>query len=192
MLADKRTVIDGRQGGLGRSGVESPSQALGGEELTWNGREPVQPWQRGHGDKVIRMRSCLQHVKNDKQFGIAGAWLWPWGVPRAHRPSPDCGAALGIQELGTVAPSALPRPPPSASHPQGWELLPRQGGLCPSHPVSTEEERRVSSASQGPELMHPASPTPNTAPQASKGTGRADSPGQGPGGHSVEEQQEAI
>lgn len=130
MLTAKRAVIDPRPGQAGAAGASSPPAGPWVGRLTRNGRERVRPWQRGHGDKVTRMRSCLQHVKNDKQFGVPGAWLWPWGVPRAHRPSPDCG----IRELGTVAPAAPPRPPPSASHPRGWELLPRQGGLCPRHP----------------------------------------------------------
>lgn len=60
------------QGGWGQLGLQDP-QVLGGEEFTWAGRKQDRSWQRGHGDKVTRMRNWLQHVKNDKQFGVAGA-----------------------------------------------------------------------------------------------------------------------
>lgn len=72
MLTDEGTVIDPTlpwEVGVSRS----PYRALGGEELTWSRRERVRCWQRGHGDKVTKMRSCVPHVENDKQFGIAGA-----------------------------------------------------------------------------------------------------------------------
>lgn len=78
------------------------------EELNQSGRESAQSWQRGHGDKVTKMRSCLQHV-NCLVLLERDCWVGPElseprrqavlvggkGVPRGHGDP----KAHGIREL---------------------------------------------------------------------------------------------
>lgn len=78
------------------------------EELNQSGRESARSWQRGHGDKVTKMRSCLQHV-NCLVLLERDCWVGPElseprrqavlvggkGVPRGHGDP----KAHGIREL---------------------------------------------------------------------------------------------